>query len=225
MTHLWLLPLLLSLALSSVSINLGQPAAAEVDSEERGRLEDILQRAEHLFLQSNLQKLEEEGEDNSELQAPQLDWLVKRQHPGKRFSEVFEKRQHPGKREEDEAEEEEAGDGGAAMEVHKRQHPGKREEEAWEADGKQQKRQHPGRRASWVKDSEGDVSKRQHPGKRNPGPEGQGPAFLCSPRGASHCGLLLELLDDLRRGPGPEKRQHPGRRSPWGEEGTDGEED
>ncbi|XP_027719554.1 thyrotropin releasing hormone [Vombatus ursinus] len=222
MTHLWLLPLLLSLALSSVSVNLGQPATAEVDSEERGRLEEILQRAEHLLLQSNLQKLEEEGENNSELQAPQLDWLVKRQHPGKRFSEALEKRQHPGKREEeDEAEEEDMADGGAPMEVHKRQHPGKREEEAWEAEGKLQKRQHPGRRASWVKDSEGDVSKRQHPGKRNLGPDSQGPAFPCGPRRSFHCGLFLELLGDLSRGPGPEKRQHPGRRSLWGGEGEE----
>ncbi|XP_072506603.1 thyrotropin releasing hormone [Notamacropus eugenii] len=224
MTHLWLLPLLLSLALSSVSINLGQPAAAEVDSEERGRLEEILQRAEHLLLQSNLQKLEEERENNSELQVPQVDWLVKRQHPGKRFSETFEKRQHPGKREEeDEAEEEEVGDGGAAVEVHRRQHPGKREEESWKADSKQ-KRQHPGRRASWVKDGEGDVSKRQHPGKRNLGPDSQGPTFPCSPQGSYHCSLLLELLGDLSRDSGPEKRQHPGRRSLWGGEGTVGEE-
>ncbi|XP_068940626.1 thyrotropin releasing hormone [Petaurus breviceps papuanus] len=226
MTHLWLLPLLLSLALSSVSVNLGQPAAAEVDSEEQGRLEEILQRAEHLLLQSNLQKLEEERENNSELQAPQLDWLVKRQHPGKRVSEALEKRQHPGKREDDvEAEEEEVGDGGAAVEVRRRQHPGKREEEAWEAESKQQKRQHPGRRASWVRDSEGNVSKRQHPGKRNLGPYSEGPAFPCDPQGPSHCGLLLELLGDLSRGPGPEKRQHPGRRSLWGGEGAEGEED
>ncbi|XP_012399103.1 thyrotropin releasing hormone [Sarcophilus harrisii] len=223
MTHLWLLPLLLSLALSSFSINLGQPAAAEADSEEKGRLEEILQRAENLFLQSNLQKLEEEGENNSDLQAPPLDWLVKRQHPGKRFSEIFEKRQHPGKREEeDEGEEEEAGDEGTTIEIHRRQHPGKREEETWEEDGKEQKRQHPGRRASWLKDSEGDISKRQHPGRRSLGPASQDPMFPCSPRGSSHCGLLLELLEDLRRGPGPEKRQHPGRRSLWG---ADGEED
>ncbi|XP_051838837.1 thyrotropin releasing hormone [Antechinus flavipes] len=223
MTHLWLLPLLLSLALSSFSINLGQPAAAEADSEEKGRLEEILQRAENLFLQSNLQKLEEEGENNSDLQASPLDWLVKRQHPGKRFSEIFEKRQHPGKREEeDEGEEEEWGDEGAAIEIHRRQHPGKREEEAWEEDGKEQKRQHPGRRASWLKDSEGDISKRQHPGKRSPDPASQVPVFPCSPRGSSHCSLLLELLEDLRRGPGPEKRQHPGRRSLWG---ADREED
>ncbi|XP_074052167.1 thyrotropin releasing hormone [Macrotis lagotis] len=225
MTHLWLLPFLLSLALYSVSVSLGQPAAAEMDSEERGHLEEILQRAEHLFLQSNLQKLEEEGENKSELQAPQLDWLVKRQHPGKRFSETFEKRQHPGKREEEDETEEEMGVGRATIEVPKRQHPGKREEEAWEAESKQQKRQHPGRRASWDKDSEGDVSKRQHPGKRNLGPDGQAPGFPCIPRGSSHCSLLLGLLDDLSRGLGSEKRQHPGRRSLWGGEGAEEEED
>ncbi|XP_007500322.2 thyrotropin releasing hormone [Monodelphis domestica] len=224
MTHLWLLPLLLSLTLSSVSVNLGHSAAAEVDSEEQSHLEEILQRAEHLLLQSNLQKLEEDGENDSELQAPQLNWLVKRQHPGKRFSEAFEKRQHPGKREEEDEVEEGMEDGGATMEAHKRQHPGKREEEAWEADGEKPKRQHPGRRASWVKDSEGDVSKRQHPGKRNLDLDSQGSAFPCSPWESSHCSLLLELLDELSRGPAPEKRQHPGRRSSWGGEGGQDEE-
>ncbi|MEE6524643.1 hypothetical protein FKM82_024211 [Ascaphus truei] len=177
---------------------------------------------------------------------PALDWISKRQHPGKRQQEEVEKRQHPGRREE--AEE------ALYLEPQKRQHPGRRspqgdqysdnfspslgflpEVSKRQHPGKRNlpysKRQHPGKRG-W--EEEGmelgdpqDVEKRQHPGKRYlesesfdylPPCEGSDP-FNCS-RG----GLLLELLDNVSRGRLEEKRQHPGRRAAWEGEVTAAQE-
>lgn len=95
------------------------------------------------------------------------EWVTKRQHPGKRFSEDVEKRQHPGRREEEEDEEEQQ-----VFDVQRRQHPGKREDEMRAFTTGLQKRQHPGKRAAAGRLSDSplgllsELSKRQHPGKR-----------------------------------------------------------
>ncbi|XP_029453471.1 thyrotropin releasing hormone [Rhinatrema bivittatum] len=193
MAAAWLL-LLLSLTLSSITVTLGQPVLQENETEERSHLDEILQRAEGMIIRSIRKKIEEEDEEPSALQ---LEWLSKRQHPGKRFLEDLEKRQHPGKREE--------GDEMSFIESQKRQHPGKREEDS---DGymEMQKRQHPGRRSLldhyWDSPSTqlvsmSELSKKQHPGKRTRG---------YSKR--QHPGKREwdEELEDL------EKRQHPGKR-------------
>ncbi|NXD28206.1 TRH protein, partial [Spelaeornis formosus] len=92
------------------------------ESEDMGisPLDDILQRSESFILQSALKKAEKE-EINKESKAPLLQWLSKRQHPGKKYLSNLEKRQHPGKR--DVEQEISYGD------IQKRQHPGKREME------------------------------------------------------------------------------------------------
>lgn len=160
-----------------------------------------------------------------ESQSFQLDWLSKRQHPGKR--EEAEERV---------LEEEEEG---GAVGPYKQQHPGRREDVAgWSADDAQQKWQHPGRQASLLGYA---VTKRQHPGRRLVDPKFQrswkeeeeeeeegelmpekrqhpGKRALGGPCGfqgaCGQAGLLLGLLDDLRRGQeAEEKRQHPGRRA------------
>lgn len=95
--------------------------------------------------------------------SPQFEWVTKRQHPGKRYSEDLEKRQHPGRREDDDDEQ--------VFDVQRRQHPGKREDQT-HSFVELQKRQHPGKRAASGLTPDqpvlllGDVSKRQHPGKR-----------------------------------------------------------
>ncbi|KAM9132632.1 thyrotropin releasing hormone [Pangshura tecta] len=196
--------LLLSLTLSSVCVNLGQPIPEAMENGDRSHLEGILQRAESIILQSILKKAEEEEETNKEPSALQPDWFSKRQHPGKRFPSDLEKRQHPGKRED----EEEVSYG----ETQKRQHPGKREEDDDDpgSDMELKKRQHPGRRSLWDQYVDipstqlaylNELSKRQHPGKRS---------LIYNKRqhpGKRSWDDQLDLGDQDM-----EKRQHPGRR-------------
>ncbi|KAI5174249.1 thyrotropin releasing hormone isoform X1 [Manis pentadactyla] len=225
-----LLAMALTLTLTGVPGGHAQPNVAQQEAAmaaEPPGLDDLLRQAERLLLlREDLQRLRgDQGNHPSESQSFQPDWLSKRQHPGKR--EEAEERVL----EEDEE--------GGAVGPYKRQHPGRREDvAAWSVDDAQQKRQHPGRRASLLgyavtkrqhpgrrlvdpkfqrsweeeeeEEEEGELmpEKRQHPGKRALG----GP---CGFRGAcGQAGLLLGLLDDLRRGQeAEEKRQHPGRRA------------
>uniref|UniRef100_A0A8D0HNG7 Pro-thyrotropin-releasing hormone n=1 Tax=Sphenodon punctatus TaxID=8508 RepID=A0A8D0HNG7_SPHPU len=226
--------LLLSLILTGVCVNLGQPIPDASEGDEKSHLDDILQRAESIILRSILKKAEEEEESNKEPRTPQLDWFSKRQHPGKRSLSDLEKRQHPGKREEDEP--------GSYAELQKRQHPGRRsmldqyidipstqlaylnELSKRQHPGKRylvySKRQHPGKRG-WDEElevGEPDLEKRQHPGKRSLGSESFDYTAPCNPQDSFNCGkgsLLLELLDNVSKGWEEEKQQHPGRRSAW----------
>ncbi|XP_038628728.1 thyrotropin releasing hormone [Tachyglossus aculeatus] len=216
MTLFWLLPLLLSLTLSSITVNLGQPMLEEKENDDRGLLEKFLQRAENIILRSKLKEIEEEGKTNSEPQFLQQDWLDKRQHPGKRYMDDLVKRQHPGKREGEEEEEEEegeAGNGELFMEAQKRQHPGKRSESGEEQLLEAQKRQHPGRRDEYDSEAFREQQKRQHPGRRSPWDrytEGPSPQFMS----------LVEFSKSQLPGMGHQvysKRQHPGKRSWEGE--------
>ncbi|NWH96048.1 TRH protein, partial [Aegithalos caudatus] len=117
-----LLPLLL-LCLTSCGVCFSGGHLLPEESEKMGKspLNDILQRSESLILQSALKKAEKEEDINKESNAPLLQWLSKRQQPGKKYLSNLEKRQHPGKR--DVEEETSYGD------IQKRQHPGKREME------------------------------------------------------------------------------------------------
>ncbi|XP_067400451.1 thyrotropin releasing hormone isoform X2 [Emydura macquarii macquarii] len=189
--------LLLSLTLSSVCVNLGQPIPEANKNGDRSHLDDILQRAESIILKSILKKAEKEEETNQEPSALQPQWFSKRQHPGKRIPSDLEKRQHPGKREDEEEmfygetqKREEDNDFDSYMELQKRQHPGRRS--LWDQYvdipstqlaylNELSKRQHPGKRYPIY-------NKRQHPGKRSWDHE-------------------LELGDQDM-----EKRQHPGKR-------------
>lgn len=63
MTSVQLL-LLLSLTLSGICLNLGQPTLDGGENGERSHLDDILQRAESILLKSILKKVEEEEELN-----------------------------------------------------------------------------------------------------------------------------------------------------------------
>ncbi|KAF7249721.1 Pro-thyrotropin-releasing hormone [Varanus komodoensis] len=231
-----LLLLLCSLAFASV---LGQPFPEGGENEEESHLGDIIQRAESIILRSIFKKVEDEDEDsNKELGASQLDWMSKRQHPGKRSLNDLEKRQHPGKREEDNEFDHD-------LELQKRQHPGRRS--LWEQyldipssqlaylnelskrqhPGKRylaySKRQHPGKR-SWddeVEEGELILERRQHPGKRNLASESLDYKVPCDPQDSLECSksrLLLELLDNVSKGGIDEKQQQPGRRSPLDEE-------
>ncbi|XP_053148354.1 thyrotropin releasing hormone [Hemicordylus capensis] len=203
MTSAQLLLLLFSLAFTSVCVNLGQPFPEEGENEGKSHLDDIFQRAENVILRSILKKLEDDEDPNKETSALQLDWISKRQHPGKRSLYELEKRQHPGKREY--MSEESYG------EILKRQHPGKREEDDELADDLElQKRQHPGRRSLWDQYLDipsnrlaylSELSKRQHPGKR----------FLAYSK-QQHPGK--RSWDDELDGDEQdlEKRQHPGKR-------------
>lgn len=157
------------LAFTSVCVNLGQPFPEDGENEEKSHLDDIFQRAENIILRSVLTKAGDDEEDtNKDPSASQLNWISKRQHPGKRSLNDLDKRQHPGKRE-DESD-------GSYGETLKRQHPGKREDnDEFERYLELQKRQHPGRRALWDLYPEipsnqlaylNELSKRQHPGKR-----------------------------------------------------------
>lgn len=147
---------------------------------------------------------------SAEGSSSQTEWVTKRQHPGKRYSEDLEKRQHPGRREEDEDEQ--------YLDVQKRQHPGKREDEM-HSFMELQKRQHPGKRSTTGHVSENPVmllselskrqhpgkrylvlhSKRQHPGKRHPEDEDSDGDWDADADGDED---VAEL----------EKRQHPGKR-------------
>nr|XP_010588245.1 thyrotropin releasing hormone [Loxodonta africana] len=229
----WLL-LALALTLTCVPGCRAQPEVAQkeaVTAAERPGLDDLLRQAERLLLlREDLQRLRaDRGERDTEPQTLQLDWLSKRQHPGKREKEAEE-----GVEEEEEKE-------GETVGPQKRQHPGRREDEvSWSVDVIQQKRQHPGRRSPWLGYT---ITKRQHPGRRlvdskaqrsweeeeeegavmpekrqHPGKRAlEGP---CGPWGAcDQAAFLLGLLGDLSRGQGAEeKRQHPGRRASWARE-------
>ncbi|XP_040850887.1 thyrotropin releasing hormone [Ochotona curzoniae] len=222
-----LLALALTLTLTGVPSGGAQPESVQqeaAEGPEHPGLDELLHQAERLLLlREDLQRLRGDQGEFSESQVPQLDWLSKRQHPGRREEEAEESV------EEEEEEEEATG-------LHRRQHPGRREDEA---SGTQHKRQHPGRRSPWLKDA---VFKRQHPGRRmvdpqvhraweeeeakeegalmpetrqHPGRRALGGP--CGPQGGCvQAGLLLGLLEDLSQGPGTEvKRQHPGRRAAW----------
>ncbi|CAI9623869.1 unnamed protein product [Staurois parvus] len=171
------------------------------------------------IIRSILRRIEEE-QTEKDSESPALEWISKRQHPGKRFLDEVEKRQHPGKREE----------GEWNLELSKRQHPGRRSPtdiSKRQHPGKRglayAKRQHPGKRGL---DEEEDmdfgdfqeVDKRQHPGKRYTEPENVDYVPPCEgpdPFNCSKGSLLLELLDNVNRSRQEEKRQHPGRRSTW----------
>ncbi|XP_077132821.1 thyrotropin releasing hormone isoform X1 [Ranitomeya variabilis] len=231
----WLL--LLGAALSHLVVAQEQPLPDEEDdaSEDNIEISNALKKAQGNLIRSLIRRIEEEQSDRDS-DSPGLEWISKRQHPGKRLLEEVEKRQHPGKREE----------GDWYMELSKRQHPGRRstlgdqfldnsipsfahnnDVSKRQHPGKRNlaytKRQHPGKR-SWDDDEYTemgdfqDVEKRQHPGKRYlesenfdyvPPCEGPDP-FNCSKGN-----LLLELLDNVNKGRMEEKRQHPGRRSTW----------
>ncbi|XP_053325881.1 thyrotropin releasing hormone [Spea bombifrons] len=237
MTSAWWL-LLLGATLSQMVGTQEQPLPddEELQAEDNVDLSNMLQRAQRILIRSMLQRMEEEEQNDKESEPPALEWISKRQHPGKRLLDEMEKRQHPGKREE----------GDWYLDLPKRQHPGRRSpmgdqyldssNSALELLNDISKRQHPGKRnpshikrqhpgkRGWDEEEDTelsdlrDVEKRQHPGKRYmesesldymPPCEGSDP-FNCS-KGS----LLLELLDNVNRGRMEEKRQHPGRRAVW----------
>ncbi|XP_023128920.2 pro-thyrotropin-releasing hormone [Amphiprion ocellaris] len=201
--------ILASLTVCNLAVSGGQGIPAEDETDRRTIDDIILQRAENLLLRSILKKLQEEDGRNEGFHSLP-EWVTKRQHPGKRYSEDLEKRQHPGRREEDEDEQ--------YLDVQKRQHPGKREDEM-HSFMELQKRQHPGKRSAAVHDSDNPVvllselskrqhpgkrylvlhSKRQHPGKRHPEDEDDDGDWDADEDGE-------EDLSEL------EKRQHPGKR-------------
>uniref|UniRef100_A0A673XIQ4 Pro-thyrotropin-releasing hormone n=1 Tax=Salmo trutta TaxID=8032 RepID=A0A673XIQ4_SALTR len=227
--------ILASLVVCNLTLARGQGIPADEETGDRQTIDDIiLQRAESLLLRSILKNIENEDGANEGLTS-QPEWLVKRQHPGKReedededYGEV-QKRQHPGKRE-DEFD--------SFVELQRRQHPGKRlmleqitENPAFLSElskrqhpGKRymmyySKRQHPGRREVDEESDAGDLNeleKRQHPGKRyldNTSPDlgANSPCDVLDP-GCSKANLLLQLLDNVNKSR-VEKRQHPGKRS------------
>ncbi|XP_064777930.1 pro-thyrotropin-releasing hormone [Oncorhynchus masou masou] len=224
--------ILASLAVCNLTMARGQSIPDQEKTGDRQIDDIILQRAEGILLRSILKMTEDEDEALSS----QPEWLVKRQHPGKREEDEDEdedsgevqKRQHPGKRE-DEID--------SFVELQKTQHPGKRsmleqitEDSAFLSElskrqhpGKRylmmySKRQHPGRRDVDESDA-GDLQeleKRQHPGKR------YCPCDVLNP-GCSKANLLLELLDNVTKSRAAEKRQHPGKRSAPDEDLTERE--
>ncbi|XP_029362010.1 pro-thyrotropin-releasing hormone [Echeneis naucrates] len=151
--------ILASLVLCNLAVCGGQGVHAEDETDRRTIDDIVLQRAENLLLRSILKKIHDENDGHYS----QPEWVLKRQHPGKRYGEDLDKRQHPGKREDDEDDQ--------YLEVQRRQHPGKREDDMHLLTGLQ-KRQHPGKRSTMGHLSDGPViflsglSKRQHPGKR-----------------------------------------------------------
>ncbi|XP_070767054.1 pro-thyrotropin-releasing hormone [Enoplosus armatus] len=201
--------ILASLVVCNLTVSGGQGFPDEDETDQRTIDDIILQRAESLLLRSILKKMQDEDGRN-EGSSSQTEWVTKRQHPGKRYSEDLEKRQHPGRREDDEDEQ--------YLDVQKRQHPGKREDEM-HSFMELQKRQHPGKRSTTGHISENPVmllselskrqhpgkrylvlhSKRQHPGKRHPEYEDGDGDWDADADGD-------EDLADL------EKRQHPGKR-------------
>ncbi|XP_071331107.1 pro-thyrotropin-releasing hormone [Trachinotus anak] len=196
--------ILASLVLCNLTVCGGQGIPAEDETDRRTIDDIILQRAESLLLRSILKKMQDEDDGFSS----QPEWVTKRQHPGKRYSEDLEKRQHPGRREDDEDDQ--------YLDVQKRQHPGKREDET-HSFMELQKRQHPGKRSTTGHISDNPVillselSKRQHPGKR----------YLVLHNKRQHPGKRFTEDED---GDGDwdadgdedlselEKRQHPGKR-------------
>ncbi|KAM8754021.1 pro-thyrotropin-releasing hormone isoform 1-T2 [Acanthopagrus schlegelii] len=188
----------------------GQGIPAEDDTDRRTIDDIILQRAESLLLRSILQKLQDEDGRNDGFPS-QTEWVTKRQHPGKRYSEDVEKRQHPGRRDEDEDEQ--------YLDVQRRQHPGKREDEMHSFMENIQKRQHPGKRTTVGHISENPVmflselSKRQHPGKRylvlQSKRQHPGKRYLEDEDGDGDWDADADGDEDLAE---LEKRQHPGKR-------------
>ncbi|CAK6957431.1 pro-thyrotropin-releasing hormone [Scomber scombrus] len=190
----------------NLTVSRGQELPAEDEMDRRTIDDIILQKAESLLLRSILKKMQDE-DSRSEGFSSQPEWVTKRQHPGKRYSEDLEKRQHPGRREEDEDEQ--------YLDVQKRQHPGKREDEM-DSFMELQKRQHPGKRSTMGHISENPVillselSKRQHPGKR----------YLVLHSKRQHPGKRYQEDEDgdgdwdadEEDFPELEKRQHPGKR-------------
>ncbi|XP_004368415.1 thyrotropin releasing hormone [Trichechus manatus latirostris] len=229
----WLL-LVLGLTLTGVPGGRAQPEVAQKEAAtaaEHPGLYDVLRQAERLLLlREDLQRLRADQGEPDAGKTLHLDWLSKRQHPGKREKEAEE-----GVEKEEEEEEREI------VGPQKRQHPGRREDEAsWSVDVTQHKRQHPGRRSPWLEYA---ITKRQHPGRGLVDPKAQrsweeeedegelmpekhqhqGKGALegpCGPWGAcDQATFLLRLLGDLSRGQGAkEKRQHPGRRAAWARE-------
>ncbi|XP_075406875.1 thyrotropin releasing hormone [Tenrec ecaudatus] len=225
--------LLLALALTLTGVpGSAQPEALKQRAIKQASLQDLLLQAERLLLlQEDLQPLPlDQGEQDSAPHALPLDWLSKRQHPGKREEEAEE-----GVEREDE--------NGNAEILQRRQHPGRRAAEAsWSADVTRNKRQHPGRRSPWLGYI---VTKRQHPGKRSTmlvDPQAQGSwegeeeeeegelvfkkrqhpgrRALAGPCGSLEaCDQATFLIDlgDLSQG-AKQKRQHPGRRATWARE-------
>uniref|UniRef100_UPI00398F7341 pro-thyrotropin-releasing hormone n=1 Tax=Pristiophorus japonicus TaxID=55135 RepID=UPI00398F7341 len=230
--------LLVCLSLHNSPVTAGQHTAA--DDEPGGEavpLEQMLQRAETMFIRSMMMKIGEEQNANVlDADWPPAGRAFKRQHPGKRSEEEFEKRQHPGKRGQGEEQE------GESLEADKRQHPGRRSAPQYSGEnaGRQlAKRQHPGKRFLLY-------NKRQHPGRRGwehqsdsgesePAEGGQQPPrryletaggsselpFLCDPQYPVTCSKaseLLELLGNMNKSRAEGKRQHPGRRLVSGDE-------
>ncbi|NWU34854.1 TRH protein, partial [Hylia prasina] len=199
--------LLLCMTLCGVCFNGGHLLPEENENMGKSSLNDILQRSESLILQSALKKAEKEEEINKESNAPLLQWLSKRQHPGKKYRSNLKKRQHPGKR--DVGEEMSYGD------IQKRQHPGKREMEDDLDVYLELKRQQPLGRKSLLDQLANShraqptymngLSKREHPGRRYPMYKHQHP----SKRGWNY---EVELYG--------EKRQHPGKRH-WNSDSSD----
>ncbi|KAF7664858.1 hypothetical protein LDENG_00161670 [Lucifuga dentata] len=201
--------ILASLAVCNLAVCRGQSPPAEGELDHRTIDDIVLQRAENLLLRSILKTIKDEDVSNDGFPS-QLEWVTKRQHPGKRYGEVLEKRQHPGRREEDE--DEDYGD------VKKRQHPGKREVEM-HSFADLQKRQHPGKRSIAGHLSENpimllsELSKRQHPGKRYQvlysKRQHPGKRYLEDEDGDGDWDIDTDEDEDLQE---LEKRQHPGKR-------------
>uniref|UniRef100_A0A3Q3MEZ9 Pro-thyrotropin-releasing hormone n=1 Tax=Mastacembelus armatus TaxID=205130 RepID=A0A3Q3MEZ9_9TELE len=198
--------ILASLALCNLSG--GQGISAEDEADRRTLDDIILQRAESLLLRSILEKMRDEDRRNGEYDS-QPEWVTKRQHPGKRYSEDLEKRQHPGRREEDEDDQ--------YLNLQKRQHPGKREGEI-HSFSELQKRQHPGKRATLGHISDNplllsELSKRQHPGKRylvlHNKRQHPGKRYSEDVDGDADWDVDTDGDEDLSE---MEKRQHPGKR-------------
>ncbi|NXA82234.1 TRH protein, partial [Thryothorus ludovicianus] len=200
------LPLLL-LCLTSwgVCFNGGHLLPEESENMGKSPLDDILQRSESHILQSILKKAEKEEEINKESNTPLLQWLSKRQRPGKKYLSNLEKRQHPGKR----YVEEETSYG----DIQKRQHPGKREMEDDLAVYLQLKRQQPPGRKSLLDQFANrpraqltyvnELSKREHLGRSYAMYKHQRPGKR---------GWNYEVYGD--------KRQHSGKRY-WNSESSD----
>ncbi|NXS30765.1 TRH protein, partial [Pomatostomus ruficeps] len=191
--------LLLCLTLCGICFNGGHLLPEESENTGRSPLDDILQRSESLILQSVLKKAEKEEEINKEANAPLLQWLSKRQHPGKKYLSNLEKRQHPGKR--DVEKDTSYGD------IQKRQHPGKREiEDGLDVYLELKRQQPPGKKSlleqfansPWAQLAYmNELAKREHPGRRDPMNKHE----HASKRGWNY------VVD-----PYGEKRQHPGKR-------------
>ncbi|NWT88519.1 TRH protein, partial [Lanius ludovicianus] len=198
--------LLLCLTLCGVCFNGGHLLPEEGENMGRSPLDDILQRSESLILHSVLEKAEKEEEINKESNAPLLQRLFKRQHPGKKYLSNLEKRQHPGKR--DVEKDTSYGD------IQKRQHPGKRDIDELDIYVELKRQQPPGRKSLLNQFANSpraqltymnELSKREHRGRRYPMYKHQHP----SKRGWNY---EVDLYD--------EKRQHPGKRH-WNSDSSD----